>query len=172
MKIYVAGAWIEQHQRARPMMARLRERGLTITHDWSQPEGKVCLCGLKRNEHGKNTRDASAGAHGCKGFNGCGPITDADVDDFTRTEHANLNLDGVLSANIVWQLAGNGIGNWVELGAALTARRMRESGIIVVSGPIHRKTIFTSLADVCFATDEEAFAYVCAKARTLQGYPA
>ena len=40
MKFYVAGAFIEQHQRARPMMAKLREAGHQISHDWTQAEGE------------------------------------------------------------------------------------------------------------------------------------
>lgn len=27
MRIYIAGAWVEQHQRARPMIAKVREAG-------------------------------------------------------------------------------------------------------------------------------------------------
>ena len=38
MRVYVAGAWVEQWERARPMIARLREAGIEITHDWTVVE--------------------------------------------------------------------------------------------------------------------------------------
>lgn len=42
MKVYVAGAWVEQHQRARPMIAKLRAVGIEITCDWTIAEGTEC----------------------------------------------------------------------------------------------------------------------------------
>lgn len=35
MKIYIAGAWVEQHTRARPMIAAVRAAGLVVTCDWT-----------------------------------------------------------------------------------------------------------------------------------------
>jgi hypothetical protein len=38
-RIYIAGAWVVQHQRARPMIAKVREAGLVVTCDWTVAEG-------------------------------------------------------------------------------------------------------------------------------------
>jgi hypothetical protein len=59
-RVYVAGAWTEQHTRARPMIARLREAGAVITMDWTQAEGDLCACGHSKLVH-RNSGD------GCKG---------------------------------------------------------------------------------------------------------
>ncbi|HXB28094.1 MAG TPA: hypothetical protein VNV25_25415 [Gemmatimonadaceae bacterium] len=174
MKAYVAGAWVEQHQRSRPMIAKLREAGIEITCDWTQAEGDVCACGHHRSVH-YNSGEGCKGdgltiaACSCLGFNGIGSGGDSLLTDADRRKYAQADLDGVLAADIVWLLAANdrgACGSWVELGAALVARQMRagEDGgpwpLIVVSGPKCKWTIFTELADRLFETDEEALAYV------------
>ena len=50
-RFYVAGAWTEQHRRARPMIARLETAGLVCTCNWTQAEGDVCMCGHHRQQH-------------------------------------------------------------------------------------------------------------------------
>ena len=59
------------------------------------------------------------------------------------------------------------IGAWVELGAAIEARRRRESPAIVVAGPDAARTIFTDLADAVCESDEEAVATAVALAATF-----
>jgi hypothetical protein len=36
VRVYVAGSSAERHERAKPVIAALREAGFTITHDWTQ----------------------------------------------------------------------------------------------------------------------------------------
>ena len=147
--IYVAGAWIEQHLRARPMIAALKAAGISITRDWTRPEGDI------------------------------GVGSDSALTHEERVSLSNLNLQGVLDADIFWLLAANekgSTGAWVELGAALAARRMRrefvaiahgeifERPTIVVSGAKARRTIFTELADNLFNTDGEALSHIFALA--------
>jgi hypothetical protein len=134
--IYVAGAWVEQHQRARPMIARLREAGLVITHDWTQPEGDVCSCGHGRADHAifdalraRLAMLPQCTKCPCERFNGIGAGGDSQLSADDRRRHAAADLDGVLRANIVWLLATSdkgASGSWVELGAALAARQIRK----------------------------------------------
>ena len=173
MKAYVAGAWVEQHQRARPMIARLREAGVDITMNWPQAEGDVCACGHHRDDHGPASAPEDPSCIGllceCPMFNGIGSGGDSQLSDADRIKYAQADLDGVLQADIVWLLAANdkgACGSWVELGAAQSARQLRvalgfgPSPIIFVSGPKNKRTIFTELADKLFETDEEALAYI------------
>lgn len=190
MRFYVAGAWVEQHQRARPMIRRLEEAGLTCTCNWTQAEGDVCACGHHRQEHepfterGASTLEVAdaplacahrSDLHGgfdcaCQNFNGIGAGGDAALTDEARRKYALADLQGVLDADVVWLLAANdkgACGSWVELGAALAARQVRKTGgvwqegpAIVVSGPKNKRTIFTELADRLFESDEEALRYV------------
>jgi hypothetical protein len=176
IRVYVAGAWTEQHQRARPMMSKLREAGLTISHDWSQAEGDVCACG-----HGKSSHGPEAAHDGwrsttstrcerylvgilrcpCEQFNGIGTGSDSKLTPEQRRTFAREDLDGVLSADVLWLLAANekgACGSWVELGVAF-GRPLWP--IVLVSGPKCRRTIFTELATM-FDTDEEALAHVLA----------
>lgn len=137
MKVYVAGAWVEQWERARPMIARLREAGIEITHDWTVAEQRV-------------------GADGKA-------LVDSDISPIERAEHARNDLLGVLLADVVLLLAPNGdgaCGSWVELGAALAARELRgrfkdPCPRIIVCGEKNRRTIFTELADMLCDTDED-----------------
>jgi hypothetical protein len=146
VKIYIAGAWVEQHQRARPMLARVREAGLTVSCDWTQAEGDVCACGHHRQEHApfadcgegwraegttRCEKQLPTGHVGdverctCASFNGIGSGGDSLLTDADRRKYAQADLDGVLAADIVWLLAANdrgACGSWVELGAALAAK--------------------------------------------------
>lgn len=144
--IYIAGAWVEQHQRARPMIAKVRAAGLSVTCDWTQAEGDVCSCGHHRQEHapfadcGEGWRAVEStrcerylptGHVGdverctCPMFVGIGSGSDSQLTDADRIKYAQADLDGVLQADIVWLLAANdkgACGSWVELGAALALR--------------------------------------------------
>lgn len=184
MKVYVAGAWVEQHWRARPMIARLREAGHVITCDWTQAEGNVCACGHHRSEHGTIKGRACSGSEMiaggaialscmCSAFNGLGVSGgDAALSPEDRRKYAQADVDGVLAADVVWLLAANtqnACGSWVEFGVALGvcehANTMSKIGValgptIVVSGLKNRRTIFTELAHRLFDTDEEAFAWI------------
>ena len=169
MKAYIAGAWVEQHQRARPMIAKVREAGLDVTTDWTQAEGDVCSCGapparartVRRHRCGRARRVAAPPRGLCavllRRFNGIGSGGDSQLTDTDRIKYAIADLEGVLTADIVWLLAANdkgACGSWVELGAALALRQTRmlatdgTSGTprIVVSGPKWKRTIFTQLA--------------------------
>ena len=167
MAIYVAGAWVEQHQRARPMMARLREADIEITFDWTQPEGDMCSCGHPRSEHTPLCEREGDGDDCCHMFNGIGTGSDSTLSPEDRRKHALADLAGVLRADVVWLLAANdkgACGSWVELGAALANRASPDAlngwPIIVVSGAKWNRTIFTELADKHFETDAEAIQYV------------
>ena len=169
--IYIAGAWVEQYTRARPMMAAVCQMGLTVTYDWTVPEGDVCACGDHVTLHApppsEGARPGICKACGCGGFNGVGQGSDADLPREYRIEHSGLELDAVYRSSILWHLAPNAqgsSGSWVELGAALMLRRVRveatdgTSGTpyIIVSGPKNRRAIFTEQADILTATDEDA----------------
>src|ERR1700722_1505304 len=181
LSIYIAGAWIEQHQRARPMLARVREAGITVTHDWTQPEVDVCMCGDSRLEHPKQGDPPVTYclACACSQFVGIGVGgSDSKLTPEQRRTWAREELRGVLDADVFWLLAANSrtsTGAWVELGAALTAQRMRKlyegendypeqrhRPLIVVSGAQWNRTLFTELVDQHFDTDEAALKAVLA----------
>jgi hypothetical protein len=139
-RIYVAGAWVEQDTRARPMMAAVRGagRGFSITHDWTTP----------REE--REARKAQ------------GITADAHLSQQERRQHALEDLRGVEEADVFWLLAPEGkegCGSWVELGYALALARQTYSRFVIVSGGNFKRTIFTEMARV-FATDEEAFRFI------------
>jgi hypothetical protein len=81
-----------------------------------------------------------------------------------RRTYAQADLDGVLTADVVWLLAANdkgACGSWVELGAALALRQACirahvPAPHVVVSGAKNRRTIFTELTDCLFDTDVAA----------------
>lgn len=175
--IYICGAWTEQHQRARPMIAKVREAGFRVTTDWTQAEGDVCACGHPRRDHYKPSGDPYVEWRGdcepcslcaCANFNGIGVGGDSQLTDADRIKYAQADLDGVLQADIVWLLAANdkgACGSWVELGAALALRETSElrgprRPEIVVSGLKWKRTIFTELADKTFLSDDAALAYI------------
>ena len=135
MRLYIAGAWIEQIERARPMMAKARALGISITYDWTDP--------LWKPSDGKG---------------------DSSLTPELRKSYAQSDLKGVLDADVFWLLAANdkgACGSWVELGAALAAvSYSRRLGRIIVSGPQWQRCIFSELADRKFPTDDEAFDYL------------
>ena len=178
-RIYIAGAWVEQHTRARPMMAAVRKAGLTVTHDSTVPEGEICMCGEHVRDHiikPPGGRPGGCRMCPCAAFNGIGVGSDSNLTIEYRLTHSELELAAVESAEIVWHLAPNAqgsAGSWVELGAALMARRLRKvatdgtSGLprIVVSGPKNRRTLFTERADVLLSTDAEALQFIVTMAQ-------
>jgi hypothetical protein len=136
-KVYVAGAWSEQFDRVKPMMARLREAGATITHDWMIDEATF-------KAGGSDTR----------------------LSDEEQLLHAKLDAAGVVNADVFWLMISSfGRGSYVELGMAWAIRQFchansTKRNYIVVSGPAYRCSIFTSLADARVATDEEGLRLV------------
>jgi len=178
-RIYIAGAWVEQHTRARPMGEAVRKAGLLITHDWTVPEGDVCSCGDNVTMHAgghthertEDTRPGRCRACACPAFNGIGQGSDSTLSREYRLEHSALELQAVAEAEIFWLLAANtqgSCGAWVELGAALMARKLRtdlahaplERPRIIVSGPKNRRALFTEQADALFLTDGLALAHI------------
>ena len=155
-RFYVAGAWTEQHRRARPMIARLETAGLVCTCNWTQAEGDVCMCGHHRQQHapmadivGATAKEAwrAEGSTRCEVmlltghvgdvercwctyFNGIGSGGDSQLTVENRIKFARADLEGVLAADVVWLLAANdkgACGSWVELGAALAAVELRRA---------------------------------------------
>lgn len=79
--------------------------------------------------------------------------TDVDLPDHDRRRFAREDLEGILDADTVWLRApasGTSRGCWVELGAALVSQ-----AVLIVSGD-DRASIFTSLANMTFATHDDA----------------
>lgn len=192
LRVYVAGAWVEQHTRARPMIARLREAGCVITCDWTVAEGDVCACEHHRQKHAPyakirpdvhNPVGSSWRAEGstrceecgCPAFNGIGVGGDSALTVGARRKYALDDLDGVLSADVVLLLAANdkgACGSWVELGAALAARELLPQKTsappicrpyVIVAGPKNKRTIFTELADALVDSDEEGYRTVISR---------
>jgi hypothetical protein len=88
-----------------------------------------------------------------------GITSDAELSPEERRAFAVADYNGVRSADVVWLLAPNengGCGSWVELGIALGSG----IGIVYVSGPRAKRSIFTELALGVFQTDEEAFKHI------------
>lgn len=84
-----------------------------------------------------------------------------------RISAATADLDGVRRADILWLLAphadiATGRGCWVELGAGLVLEK-----VVVISGKDRGRSIFCALGQE-IATDEDAFAVICA---LLDEYP-
>lgn len=115
---------------------RLREEGFVITHDW--------------------TVDDVA----------CTPLTDADLPPGEREKRATDDLNGVAAADVFWLLAPiEASGAWTEFGYALAYRRwlkpcLAKHLLVLVSGPTYQRTIFTSQADVGFASDQQMFEHL------------
>jgi hypothetical protein len=143
MKIYIAGAWVEQHERARPMMAAVRALGHEITVDW--------------------TGDAEANAK-ILGVDGLPITSDAQLPRDERIVRARGNLTGIIKADLLWLLAPDvkACGNWVELGMALMRRDwgLDDRITVIVSGPKRGRTVFTELADHLFETDAAALEWL------------
>ena len=152
MKVYVAGAWVEQLQRAKPTIARLQANGVHITFDWTAKEPD------RANVNG-----------------------DAGLPTEERRKYAELDLKGVLDADVVWLLAPSdkgACGSWIEFGAALATRHarigtsQRPRPLVVVSGEKWKRSIFTELADYTFDSDEEGFEAVLALHHSYERFAA
>lgn len=139
MRLYVAGSWGEQHRRARPMLSRARAAGIVIAHDWTVPFDTEVL-------------------------------PDALLPSEDRHRHAVDDLEGVLTCDVLWLLAPEtqaGCGCWIEFGAALSAKWLRLGRLgwplVVASGRTSERSIFTSLADRKFESDEDALTWIVAE---------
>jgi hypothetical protein len=135
MKVYVAGGWLEKDMIVAPMIKRLRDAGVTITHDWTDAGPSVDNV----EAHVKHEDTLSP-----------------DV----RKKHADQDLQGVYDCDFLWFIVPGykgSAGSWTEFGFALAqpGRCMRT----VVSGP-WQKSIFCELADYKFATHEEALQFL------------
>lgn len=138
IRVYVAGAWVEQRFRAKPMIAACQARAIQITHDWTAAEGAI---------HGSS---------------------DADLTHVQRRQFAEEDLKGIRDADVLWLLAPEtkgSCGAWVELGYALALRESNPFVVdghprIIVSGLMNKRSIFTELADRLFDTDEEALQWL------------
>jgi hypothetical protein len=136
MKFYIAGASAEMDQ-IEKFMDHLRICGHEITLDWCAHIRQV----------------------------GVASPDDPEI----RVSSAKDDLKGVALADIFWLVqpatTSTSTGAWVELGSALTLKRLRHESetrtrpYIVVSGP-NKKCIFAdaddALADMRFETHEEA----------------
>jgi nucleoside 2-deoxyribosyltransferase-like protein len=145
IKVYIAGAWAELHDRARPMIAACKTAGIVVTQDWT----------LDADKTPEVERDSDHSV----------PV---------RIERASGNLAGIRQADYLWLLAPEtkgSCGAWVELGYALALRSEREYGDhttglfgghprVVVSGAKNRRSVFTELADRLFDTDQLALAWL------------
>jgi hypothetical protein len=135
LRVYVAGAVVERHERAIPAMQALRAAGITITHDWT--ESIVDVGSAERSE--------------------------ADVPEDIRYRAALDDASGVRAADVVLLLAPSERGSsgaWVELGLAIGF------GVpVLAAGPKNGRTIFTSLTQQRFPTDDEAIAHLIAMQR-------
>ena len=132
MKIYVAGA-SAQIALIEGFIARLRGAGHEITFDWT----------VAVREAGSASPDDAA----------------------VRRHAAEADLGGVDRCELYWLIkpdASNpSTGAWVELGSALTLKRLRETRqpVTVASGA-SQKCIFADLCDHNFMEHEDAFAFI------------
>lgn len=167
MRIYIAGAWVEQYERSRPMIAAVKKAGIEITCDWTQAEGEaICaMCGCPKASHATGL-NAPVAVGVCRAFT---PVKgDSMLSPADRLRFAVADRDGVLTADLVWLLVPNdkgAAGSWVELGIAIGASAIRGTmvagmeevaPIVFVSGPRWKNSIFTEFAKEKFDTDAEA----------------
>lgn len=134
--IYVAGAWVEKKERAEYWIKRVRDAGFYVTHDWTVDDVPSSTI-----------------------------TSDAQLAPEERLKRAEADIAGVRKADIVWLLAANDVGaagSWVELGAALAfqQRSWDRVPVIIVSGRAWERTIFTSLADKGYVSDQDAFEHL------------
>jgi hypothetical protein len=156
-RVYVAGSWVERHARAAPMVVRLCQAGLTITHDWAHEGDAEKIKCSDCDGTGFASDGRASSCLRCSGTKIATP-TDKDRSPEYRRKHAQAELSGVRDADVVWIMTANGdysVGSWVELGAALAYHRE-----LIVSGKNCNRTIFTELALKRFETDEEAFEWI------------
>lgn len=95
------------------------------------------------------------------------PIHDRDMPRAARLHHAHTEVAAVVDSPFFWLLVPNegGRGAWVEYGMAVNGGELDQ--VVVASGPLHRESIFCSLADYECVSDEEALAWLDKKARGL-----
>lgn len=93
-----------------------------------------------------------------------GTTSDADLTDRQRITFASAELDAIREADVFWLLAPTtqSRGAWFEFGYAAACAHHPS---LVVSGPARRDSIFTEIADECFATDLEALIWLVWVAR-------
>jgi hypothetical protein len=138
LHVYVAGAWLEQGSRAKPVIRALRSRGVRITHDWTLPDGHPELDGMAekmvKSGYGLST--------------------------VVRRGYALADLRGVREADLVYLAVpgyeGRGAGCFVETGYALALGRP-----VIFAGQNWKATIFADLGVGRYDTDEEAIRAVC-----------
>jgi hypothetical protein len=85
-------------------------------------------------------------------------VADRDLPAEAARRYADGDINGVLGCDVFWFLVppdGKGRGAWVELGAAIASPRCQ----IIASGDA-KSSIFLTLVDKLFATDEEAAAWL------------
>jgi hypothetical protein len=142
MKIYMAGASKEVDQCA-AAIAALREMGYEVDLDWTK----------------------SVIEYRAKG------VSDVHLSEDERIKFAQEDIDAAVDADIFWLRTPQNasLGAWVELGAAIHAAQCGDrSRTIVVSGD-HRRSIFTSLANVFCDTHEDALEYLRSRAQRGAG---
>lgn len=131
-RIYLAGASSELAV-CKAWMARLRDRGHAISHDWTTVIDAV---------GDANPRDATREAMRLWATDDC---------------------LGVITSEIFWLLvprARGSVGSWVELGVATGVRAAgRGAPLVVVSGDT-KSSIFLSMADHLFEGHETAFDWI------------
>jgi hypothetical protein len=137
MKVYVAGASAERDLIA-SYMGRLRHAGIEVVHNWPAIIDRV------------------------------GTAQDGTTSEEDRRRYASEDLQMALEANAFWLLipqATPTIGAWVELGFVMAVwSPVRRKKRIVISGAYHR-SIFTSLADKCYSTHDDALAFLIGGSR-------
>jgi len=129
--VYVAGSSAEI-ERARAVMAKLRERGIHVSSTW--PEIVAAEGGIA------NPRDAS-------------------VED--KKKWALTDVQQAISSQVLWLLMPQGphsFGAAFEYGFFL-ALCPEDEAVHVVSGD-HKRTIFTAFS-LCFDNDDEALEKIC-----------
>jgi len=126
MKVYVAGASAEV-ERAERVIRALRERGVEVPFDWTGEVRKTRAAGLS---------DVDLGRERCREF-------------------CTADLAGVRRSDVLLLLSPQKptVMAWVEFGCATNAPG---DHLIIACGPTTELHPATTLADFCFATDEEA----------------
>lgn len=135
MKVYVAAPFGE-YRRVRAAQAAIRERGGSITCDWTKE--------VERYPDGNAPGDVGK-EHALADMQGV------------------LNADAMLL--LTGSDHAKGCGCWIELGIALAERRFRHDVscgrlLVVIAGPQRERTIFSRLADKLVDTDLEGVSYL------------
>jgi hypothetical protein len=148
LHVYVAGAWLEQATRAKPVIRALRSKGVRITHDWTLPDGHPDLATPAEVIGGSLAGPAPMKKDEYK------------LDTVVRRGYALADLRGVREADLVYLAVpgyeGRGAGCFVETGYALALGKP-----VVFAGVNWKATIFADLGIGRYDTDEEAIKAVC-----------